>query len=72
MKNEDIKMENEVIKSAIAIANYCRNHICTNCPLNIGDKNGGLLKSHCVCDYNILHLPSTWKVEELKVKDDEQ
>ena len=54
-----------VIEAAITIAKYCRNHICTECPLNIGKKNDGILHSHCVCDYNIVHLPSTWKTEEL-------
>jgi hypothetical protein len=34
--------------------------------LNIGNKNEGMLKAHCVCDYNIIHLPSTWKIEDLK------
>jgi hypothetical protein len=34
--------------------------------LNIGNKNDSIQKAHCVCDYNILHLPSTWKIEELK------
>ena len=55
----------EVIQAAKTIANYCRNHVCTDCPLNIGDRNDSIQKAHCVCDYNILHLPSTWKVEEL-------
>ena len=59
-------MESEVVKAVNTIADYCRNHVCTQCPLNIGDKNKGVLNAHCVCDYNILHLPSTWKVEELK------
>ena len=58
--------EHEVVRSAKMIAEYCRNHVCTDCPLNIGDKNDSIQKAHCVCDYNILHLPSTWKVEELK------
>jgi hypothetical protein len=64
--------ENEkslLIGAAQTIANYCRNHICTDCPLNIGDKNDTIIKAHCVCDYNILHLPSTWKIEELKGAD---
>lgn len=65
-------MYDEVIEAAKLIANYCRNHVCTSCPLNIGDKNKSILKSHCVCDYNVLHLPSTWKVEELKKKDEEE
>lgn len=55
-----------LIQSARTIAKYCRNHICTDCPLNIGNKNEGMLKAHCVCDYNILHLPSTWKIDDLK------
>ena len=54
-----------LISAAETIAKYCRNHICTDCPLNIGDSNGGMLKAHCVCDYNILHLPSTWRIEDL-------
>lgn len=58
--------EQALILSAKNIAEYCRNHVCTNCPLNIGNKNDSILKAHCVCDYNILHLPSTWKIEELK------
>ena len=58
--------EKAVVTAAVTIATYCRGHICTACPLNIGDKNGGMLKTHCVCDYNVLHLPSTWKIEELK------
>jgi len=60
--------EQALILSAKNIAKYCRNHVCTGCPLNIGDKNEGVLKAHCVCDYNILHLPSTWKIEEIKEK----
>lgn len=60
-----------LIEAAKTIAKYCRNHICTGCPLNIGDNNDTLLKAHCVCDYNILHLPSTWKIEELKEIKDE-
>ena len=58
--------EVEVIRAVNTIADYCRSHVCTQCPLNIGDKNKGLLYSHCVCDYNVLHLPSTWKTQELK------
>ena len=58
--------ETGLIQAVRTISEYCKNHICTQCPLNIGDKNNGILKAHCVCDYNILHLPSTWKVEELK------
>jgi hypothetical protein len=34
--------------------------------LNIGNRNDSIQKAHCVCDYNVLHLPSTWKIEELK------
>lgn len=64
--------DNEIKKAAKVIAEYCRSHVCTSCPLNIGKKGDTILNAHCVCDYNILHLPSTWKVEELKVKDDEQ
>ena len=60
--------EQEVINAAKTIATYCRSHICNQCPLNIGDKNDSILKAHCVCDYNILHLPSTWKIEEIKEK----
>lgn len=59
-------MESEVVKAANTIANYCRNHVCTQCPLNIGDKSKGILYAHCVCDYSILHLPSTWRVEDIK------
>lgn len=55
----------ELKTAARTIANYCRRHICTECPLNIGNKNEGILKAHCVCDYNILKLPSTWRIEEL-------
>ncbi len=58
--------EQALIISAKNIAKYCRNHVCTDCPLNIGNKHEGLIKAHCVCDYNILHLPSTWKIEDLK------
>ena len=58
--------EKDLILSAKNIAEYCRNHVCTNCPLNIGDKNKGILYAHCVCDYSVLHLPSTWRVEEIK------
>lgn len=49
----------ELKAAAKTIANYCRYHVCTECPLNIGNKNAGILKAHCVCDYNIIHLPST-------------
>jgi len=56
----------ELKAAAKTIANYCRYHVCTECPLNIGNKNAGILKAHCVCDYNIIHLPSTWKIEELE------
>lgn len=58
--------EQEVINAAKTIANYCRNHICTQCPLNIGKPTDSILKAHCVCDYNIIHLPSTWRIEDLK------
>ena len=58
--------KNLLISAAQTIAKYCRSHICTQCPLNIGDRNDSIKKAHCVCDYNILHLPSTWKIEELK------
>jgi len=61
----------EVIQAAKTIAEYCRGHVCTDCPLNLGDKNEGVLKAHCVCDYNILHLPSTWKIEELGNNDEQ-
>ena len=57
--------DNHVIAAAKTIAEYCRNHTCYTCPLNIGSKDS-LLKARCVCDYNIVHLPSTWKIEELK------
>lgn len=57
--------EQELVNAAKMIAKYCRNHICTQCPLNLADKNDSIQKAHCVCDYNILHLPSTWKIEEL-------
>ena len=60
--------ESDVIKSAKTIAEYCKSHICTDCPLNIGKRNEGIMKAHCVCDYNIIHLPSTWKIDELKEK----
>ena len=65
-------MEKEVKKAAKIIAEYCRNHVCTNCPLNIGKKSDSILNAHCVCDYNILHLPSTWKVEELEGDDEDE
>lgn len=55
-----------LMQAAEYIAHFCRKHICTECPLNIGKSNGSILEARCVCDYNILHLPSTWKVEELK------
>jgi hypothetical protein len=58
--------KNLLISAAQTISKYCRSHICTECPLNIGDKHDSIQKAHCVCDYNILHLPSTWKIEELK------
>jgi len=58
--------DKEVVEAAKTIAEFCRNHVCTDCPLNIGKKNDSILNAHCVCDYNILHLPSTWRVEELK------
>lgn len=58
--------EKEVVQAAKTIAEFCRNHVCTNCPLNIGNKNDSILNSHCVCDYSVLHLPSTWRVEEIK------
>lgn len=58
--------DTDVINAAKLIADYCRNHVCTQCPLNIGDKNDSILKAHCVCDYSVLHLPSTWRVEEIK------
>lgn len=58
--------EQEVINAAKTIANYCREHICTQCPLNIGKRTDSILKAHCVCDYNIIHLPSTWRIEDLK------
>lgn len=60
--------EQEVINAAKTIAEYCRSHICNQCPLNIGDKNASIMKAHCACDYNILRLPSTWKIEEIKEK----
>ena len=56
----------EVKAAAITIAEYCRNHVCTDCPLNLSKKSDSILNAHCVCDYNVLHLPSTWKVEDLK------
>ena len=58
--------KSEVIQAAKTIAIYCRNHICTDCPLNIGNKHDSIQKAHCVCDNNILHLPSTWRIEDLK------
>lgn len=58
--------EQEVINAAKTIAKYCRDHICTQCPLNIGKRTDSILKAHCVCDYNIIHLPSTWRIEDLK------
>ena len=58
--------EQALILSAKNIAKYCRKHTCNQCPLNIGDRNDSIVKAHCVCDYNIIHLPSTWKIEELK------
>lgn len=63
-----VRMSNapELINAAKYIANYCRGHICTECPLNIGDRNAGILHSHCVCDYNVLRLPSTWQIDKLK------
>jgi len=61
-----IQQEIEIIHSVKMIADYCRDHVCTQCILNIGNKNEGIQKAQCVCDYNILHLPSTWKTEELK------
>ena len=64
--------EQEVINAAKTIANYCRNHICTQCPLNIGKRTDSILKAHCVCDYNIIHLPSTWRIEDLKDPKNEQ
>lgn len=60
-------MSNEEVKAAaITIAEYCRSHVCTDCPLNLAGKSDSILNAHCVCDYNILHLPSTWNVEDLK------
>lgn len=59
----------ELIKAVKMINEYCKDHTCLECPLNIGNKNEGILKAHCVCDYNILHLPSTWLVHELKGDD---
>ena len=56
----------ELIKAVNYIANYCRQHICTECPLNITGESETILKAHCVCDYNVLHLPSTWRTEELR------
>lgn len=58
--------EQEVIQAAKTIANYCRSHICNDCPLNLASKAESITKAHCVCDYNILHLPSTWKIEDLR------
>lgn len=58
--------EEIVINSAINIAEYCRKHICTQCPLNLSPHSDSILKAHCVCDYSVLHLPSTWKIEQLK------
>lgn len=55
-----------LISAAETIAKYCRKHICTDCPLNIGKMNDSILNAHCVCDYNVLHLPSTWRIEDLK------
>lgn len=63
--------EQEVINAAKTIANYCRDHICTQCPLNIGKRTDSILKAHCVCDYNIIHLPSTWRIEDLKEANNE-
>lgn len=56
----------EVIQAAKTITMFCRNHVCTQCPLNIGNKHDSIQHAHCVCDYNILHLPSTWRINELK------
>lgn len=57
--------DSAVKQAARTIALYCRDHICTDCPLNIGDRTHGIMHAHCVCDYNVLRLPSTWQIEEL-------
>lgn len=54
-----------VINAANTIAQYCRTHICTECPLNLTPRHESIMKAHCVCDFNVLHLPSTWQVETL-------
>ena len=54
-----------LISAAETIAKYCRNHICTDCPLNLAKRHDSILNAVCLCDKSVNNMPSTWRIEDL-------
>ena len=57
--------EADVIRAANVIADFCRLHICTQCPLNLAKKHDSILNAVCLCDNSINIMPSNWNTDEL-------